>query len=144
MKITTLFAGLSLSLLIWTGCQNKTNTTTVDAAGELNQTRGTAKADAAPATTASAKKVLLARKWVNGDKFMNISLDATFTANLGNGEISVSWELNEESGALVFNGSPIADGKGQAEKLNYTLKEITDAQLKIADAAGTEWEFSAQ
>lgn len=141
MKITTLFVGMAFSLLVWTGCQNNsTPATNLDAAADAVQTRGS-HSEQAPA---SAQKMLLARKWTNGDKFMDIKLEGTFAANLGNGEIAGTWEFNEESGELVFNGEKGAEGKGHAEKTSYTLKSVSDSELKIADAAGAELSFSAQ
>lgn len=141
MKKTTLFAAIALSVFIWTGCQN--NSKTQDNAAGLEQTRGTQQVaeEAAPQT---AKKVLLARKWTNGDQFVDVKLEGAFTANLGSGEFAGTWELNEENGALVFNGEKAADGKGHAEKMSFTLKDISDSQLTLVDAAGKETVFSAQ
>ncbi|MCH2043350.1 MAG: hypothetical protein MK212_04360 [Saprospiraceae bacterium] len=104
-----------------------------------------------PATTTmaeeapeSATKLQLARKWMNGDQYIEIKLEGLFEASLDNGVFAGSWDLDDSESTLTLSGEEAAEGKGQAMKNVFKLSKISDETLELTDEQGKNIVFTAE
>lgn len=92
----------------------------------------------------SATKLQLARKWSNGDKYIDMKLEGQFEASLEDGVFAGNWDLDDTESTLTLSGEKAAEGKGQAVKNIFKLSKISDEALELTDEQGNTIVFAAE
>jgi len=124
----TNFFTLALLFFAAISCTNNKETTTITATDATLETRGV---DEAP------KVHVAGGKFQSGNTWINMKIDGTFEASF-DGDITVvgSWTLENNDKTLKLTGSKATEGKGQSFAKEFTVIELSDAVMKVAESDG--------
>jgi hypothetical protein len=133
MKTRSFLLALTLMLFAAVSCTNDKQTTTTTATDVTIETRGVSEAP---------KAHVAGGKFQSGNTWINMKIDGTFEASFDGGVTVVgNWTLENNDKTLKLNGSRAAEGKGQSFAKEFTIIELSDVVMKVAEADGKTLEL---